>query len=121
MASNIHIISESPDKHQTIIEYGWYGKYSMVYHIGDYWIFRFYPCDGVCYFKNWKSIDEICKILELSNDDYIALPYDVIYSIKLNNIDGIKKLINNHILTYEEKMAFKDFLIDSEFKLKFVD
>ena len=84
-------------------------------------LFRFYPYNSVCYFINYQSIDKIIKILKLNPNDYITWSSGMMDGIKLNNFDEIKKLINNHTLSDEEKMAFKDFLIEPEFKLKFVD
>jgi hypothetical protein len=121
MEPNIHIISEFPVKHNTIIERAWDDSHSIFYYINGYMLFRFYPYNSVCYFINYQSIDKIIKILKLNPNDYITWTSGMMDGIKLNNFDEIKKLINNHTLSDEEKIAFKDFLYEPEFKLKFVD
>ena len=63
------------------------------------------------------NINKNEQILELGPDDYTNEEY----GIKLNKFEKLKELINNHTLSDREKMAFKDFLYEPEFKLKFVD
>ena len=118
MDSNIHIISEFPDKHHTEIR--WSGHYCIMYYINNSFIFEFYPGDCVNFLKH-ELFDKINEILELKPDFYSTSPYTMVHSMKINNFEKIKELINNHTLTYEERIAFKDFIIEPEFKLKFVD
>lgn len=117
MVSNINIISEFPDKHHTEISHVPYIGWRIAYYIGDYIIFVFYLKNNICYFRD---NDQVSTILEFNIINDICINNDIYY-IKLYNFEKIKELINNHTLSDEEKIAFKDFLYEPEFKLKFVD
>jgi hypothetical protein len=120
MESNIHIISEFPDKHHTEIRWNdYYKSYRVMYFINYNLVFKFYPDTRTCDFI-FTSASIVGQILELGSYDCALLVNDE-YCMKLNRFEKIKELINNHTLSDEEKIAFKDFLYEPEFKLKFVD
>ena len=85
-------------------------------------MFRFNPYDGTCNFNYSRSKPTAEQILELGTGDYaLTIVNHIQRYMKLYNFEKIKELINNHTLSDREKISFKDYLIEPEFKLKFVD
>ena len=125
MEPNNHIISEFPDKHQTVIQICPHNNtitHVIVYYINDDYVFRFNPYNNTCYFNHSRSKPTVEQILELSPSDCeITIVNHIQRYMKLYNFEKIKELINNHTLSDREKISFKDFLTEPEFKLKFVD
>lgn len=125
MEPNIYTISEFPDKHHTVIQIYPHNNtitHVIVYYINDDYVFRFNPYDGTCNFNYSRSKPTAEQILELGTDDYaLTIVNHIQRYMKLYNFEKIKELINNHTLSDKEKISFKDYLIEPEFKLKFVD
>jgi hypothetical protein len=116
MELNINIISEFPDKHHTEIVTGVCTTHIM-YYVNNISIFSFYPERNYIYFKN---IEDICLISDILDIIIIGVYIrDGLYYAFLDNNEKLKDLINNHTLSDEEKIAFKDYLC--AYKLKFID
>jgi hypothetical protein len=111
MEPNIHIISEFPDKHYTEIS-----NNEICYYIGKRKIFTFHS-DNICVF--WPEDIEVINDLLSTNINKNSFRNGLCCLVLYN--DKIKELINNHTLTEEETITFKDFLYEPEFKLNFVD